>query len=207
MAKLGYTSNDTEYSAPEFQPLPKGDYPAIVTGSEIAPTKTGSGHYVKLSWQVIGGHFEGRIIFTQHNVMNANPDAERIGRGELQGFASAMGIGMFDDTDDLHSKPVIAHVTLEEDKNGKYGPKNNIRRASPYKTGAAAPSPEKRFVDQNRRQTPISEDGIPDFTSAVGRAAAAGAAHASAKAAGATNGSRPNNNGSSLSGRNANPFA
>ena len=202
MAKLGYTSSDTEYSSPEFTPIPKGDYPAIITTSEIAATKTGSGHYVKLTWQIIQGHFEGRIIFTQHNVINSNPDAERIGRGELQGFASAMGIGMFDDTDDLHSKPIIAHVTLEEDKSGKYQPKNTIRRASPYK-GAAATAPAKKPLPDHVTVYSGQSENPADFSGKHHQAQVA----ASAKAPAATNGSRHNNGGSSLAGRSANPFA
>ena len=217
MVKIPYHSSAEEYPAQDFELVPVGDYPAIITLAEIVQTKN-DGQQAKLSWQIVEGPHQGRLVWTTHTIINPNEKAEKVGRSQLQNFASSVGVDRFDDLDDLLNKPMLAHVEVKKgnpkhDGTGAvYPDRNVIQRAKPYRT--ANPNPTQRPAS-TPRQTPVEEDFLPDFTksrmstdtSSVSRAAAAGAAHASKTAAAATNGSRPTSSASGLQGRAGNPFA
>ena len=73
----------TAYEAPaqrSFEPLPVGDYPAIVTSSEIKDTKAGDGQYIELTLQITDGEYAGRRIWERLNVHNKNKQTEDIAR-------------------------------------------------------------------------------------------------------------------------------
>lgn len=127
MAKLPYVSSAEAYPSARFDPLPKGQYQAVVVSSELCQTKAGNGYFVKLMWQIIEpGQYCNRTLFSQHNVANPNSDAEQIGRRELQDFATAMNVDQFDETDQLHGKPIVLRIGIEQDKSGQYAEKNKI---------------------------------------------------------------------------------
>jgi hypothetical protein len=53
MANLnGFNANQVE-PATDFEPIPAGKYVAVVTASEMKPTKNGNGSYLELTFQVI----------------------------------------------------------------------------------------------------------------------------------------------------------
>ena len=139
MVALPYQSNAKDYPSQDFQPIPPGKYPAVILEASLHANKAGNGQYFKFKWQIAEGPFVGRVIFSQHNVVNSNPDAERIGRTEIQSFATALGIEELADTADLIGKPMLASVTLREDKTGRYQPQNGVNRASPYEAGGDVP--------------------------------------------------------------------
>lgn len=125
MAQLPYTGTRDAYPSTAFDPIPKGIYQAVVTSSELCETKAQTGWICKLTWQIVEGRYANRLIFTQHNVQNKNPDAEVIGRRELQDFAEAMGIDVLNDTEELYGHPINVKVDIEPG-NGKYRDKNVI---------------------------------------------------------------------------------
>lgn len=141
MVALNYTSSAREYPAQEFKPIPAGRYPAIILEDSIHMNKAGTGQYIKFKWQIVEGSYQGRVIFSQHNVVHSTPDAERIGRSEVQSFATALGIEELNDTADLVGRPMIANVTVREDKSGNFPPQNSVNRAYAYSYGEAADVP------------------------------------------------------------------
>ncbi len=190
MAKLGYQSVSGEYEAPsEFGPLPAGDYHAQVIESSVVDTKSG-GAMCKLKWQVISGPHEGRLVFSQHNTFNENEQAALIGRGELQGFADAMGVGAFDDSEQLHNKPVTIHVGIKHDKSGQYGPQNIVRRASPM-NGAGAATTAKKPASQNSSATAQRSTPPHVAAQANGSARGTGATHGGSRGMGGRPGGSP----------------
>ena len=129
MAKLDYDGTSEEYAGGGFEPIPAGRYQAVVVDSQFIPTKVGTGRYCKLQWQIVDGPHAGRVIFSQHNTHNQSQTAELIGRQELRAFAVAMGVEPFSDTEQLHGRPVMIRVAIEE-KDG-YAPKNVVKGAYP----------------------------------------------------------------------------
>ncbi|RIK77249.1 MAG: hypothetical protein DCC68_17685, partial [Planctomycetota bacterium] len=54
MASLNFNANEVE-PASDFEPIPAGKYLAMITDSEMKPTKNGTGHYLQLTFQILDG--------------------------------------------------------------------------------------------------------------------------------------------------------
>jgi|13_taG_2_1085334.scaffolds.fasta_scaffold09548_5 hypothetical protein len=111
--------------AQDFSPLPMGEYLAQVVASEIKDTKSGTGKYVKLQWQVTDGQHAGRVIFANYNIINANPKAQEIGEREFAAACQGLGKVGVNDTEELHAIPCVIKLKIEPERNG-YGPSNRI---------------------------------------------------------------------------------
>jgi hypothetical protein len=131
------------YDAPParaaFDPLPPGDYPAIITDSQMKDTKAGTGQYIELVMQIIEGEFSGRKLWERLNVVNQNKQAEDIARSQLKSLSGVCEVEPLRDTEQLHDKPFI--VSLEIDRKE---PTRN--RVMGYKSVKSASAPAARPV-------------------------------------------------------------
>ena len=131
-----------EPSTGDFDLLPAGKYPAIITDSEMVPTKAGTGHYLKMTFEIIDGPKKSRKVWANLNLDNPNKKAEEIAWSELSSIGRALGAGTFDDTAELHNKPLVISVKIEPGKNG-YGDSNKISAyLSMNEPVSMAPAPE-----------------------------------------------------------------
>ncbi len=110
MANLnGFNANNVD-PATDFEPIPAGKYVAIVTGSEMKPTKSGSGHFLELTFQVIDGPYKNRMLWSRLNLDNPNPQAVQIAQGELSAICRAVGVMQPKDSIELHNLPLVITV-------------------------------------------------------------------------------------------------
>ena len=83
MANLqGFDANEVE-PANDLEPIPVGKYVAVITDSEMKPTKSGAGSYLQLTFQIIEGDHSGRLLWVRLNLDNPNATAVEIARREL----------------------------------------------------------------------------------------------------------------------------
>lgn len=139
MAQLGRAFNRDE--VPEGEPtdlLPNGTYTAQIIESSVVDTKSGQGQLVNLTWEIMDGPHERRRVWTRINYLHSNPVAQDIGQRELRKITDAMGINVFNDTDDLHFKPVLITVGVEKSKDANYPDKNKVTGAKPIGGAAQA---------------------------------------------------------------------
>lgn len=120
-----------------FDALPAADYPMMAVESEIKDTKAGTGKYLKVVFEIFEGQGKGRKIFMNFNILNPNPEAQKIGQSQLKGFATACNKPYAKDSPELHHVPVIAKVVVKPAE-GKYSESNVIKSFAPYQAGAAA---------------------------------------------------------------------
>lgn len=156
MASLGGTFVPSEVPPDEFTPLPAGEYLAQIISSEIKDTKTGTGQMLNLSWEIVTGPMEGRMIFDRINIRNQNEKAQAIGLRQLANICEALGVPHVDDSEELHHRPLKLVVVIEEDKSGQYGPQNRIKKYAPANgtvQRAAAPAQQKAAPPPAQRQT------------------------------------------------------
>lgn len=157
-----------------FAPIPVGDYTLQVNATELKQTRDGSGQFIKVEFSVVAPSHQGRKLFTNFNIYNRNPEAERIGRSQFKAFNDACGIPPVQDTDELCGHVVLAHVTIEKDKTGRYDDQNRLskfRRAESAPSVAAAPAPAPivppsggSFAAAFSAPSPSSsDDDVPDF--------------------------------------------
>jgi hypothetical protein len=114
MANLnGFDANSVN-PATDFEPLPAGKYLAIITDSEMKPTKSGSGNYLELSFQVIDGPFKGRMLWSRLNLDNPSTQAVQIAQGELSAICRAVGVMQPKDSLELHNLPLLVTVKCKK---------------------------------------------------------------------------------------------
>lgn len=152
---MAYFSFDSTAVAPqeEFAPLPAGLYTAMITDSEVVPTKAGTGQMLKLTWKVIEGPLANRLIFDRINVVNQSPKAEEIGQRQLSALCHAVGVLQMKDTEQLHGIPCTVRVAISVDKTGQYADSNEIK-AYTAATGAAGQAKAAAFTAPPTRQVP-----------------------------------------------------
>ena len=114
MANLnGFDANNVD-PATDFEPLPAGKYIAVITDSEMKPTKAGTGHYLQLTFQVVDGQFKNRLLWSRLNLDNPNRQAVQIAQGELSAICRAIGVLQPKDSVELHDLPLQVTVKCKK---------------------------------------------------------------------------------------------
>lgn len=131
MGNLGFTLTEEDYKN-NYSPLPAGEYPVVVTDTEIKPTKEGTGKFVKVTHQVVDGPYNGKFIVNNINIQNPNPVAVEISKKTLAKIEKALGlpVGGLQNHEQMRGVPVRVHLTVKQDD--KYGPGNEIKNYLPY---------------------------------------------------------------------------
>ncbi len=151
MADLrGFDANQVEPSS-DFEPIPAGKYPAVITDSEMKPTKNGTGNYLQLAFQIIDGAFKNRLLWARLNLDNPNATAVQIARAELSAICRAVGVLAPSDSAELHNLPLVIHVrckkrpdTGELTNEIKGYAKKEIPPATPQPAAVSTTAPWKR---------------------------------------------------------------
>lgn len=137
MADLrGFDANNVE-PAGDFEPIPAGKYLAVITESEMKPTKAGTGNYLQFTFQVIEGPFSNRLLWARLNLDNANDTARKIAQGELSALCRAVGVLAPNDSVELHNLPLVIHVRCK--KRSDTGEITNEIKGYSKKESPAAP--------------------------------------------------------------------
>jgi len=123
-----------------FTVIPAGSYIAQIEESEIKATKSGTGSMLKLKWKILDGQYKNRVIFGNLNIVNANPEAEKIGQRQLSALCHATGVMQLADTVQLHNRPCKIKVKVRVDESGKYDDQNEVSAFEAIAAGAA-PAP------------------------------------------------------------------
>jgi len=129
--------NSLPQSDNNFDPLPAGWYTTKIAGAEIKATKNGTGQYISVRYDIIGPSHQGRVVFGNINIKNANPKAEEIGRQQLGEIMRAIGLTRVTDTDQLIGGNVQIKLSVKQDET--YGDKNEIKGFKAV-TGGAMPT-------------------------------------------------------------------
>ena len=95
-----------------FEPLPAGTYLAVITASEMKPTKSGTGKYLELAFQVLEGEYKGRKVWARLNLENPSSVAVRMARSELSDICKAVGVITPNDSEELHDLPLEIEVAV-----------------------------------------------------------------------------------------------
>jgi hypothetical protein len=141
----------SQYEAPQrtsYDPLPPGEYPAIVSQTDLKDTKAGTGQYIELTIQIIDGEFSGRRIWERLNVINPSEQTVQIARAQLNQLAQACNVTALKDTDQLCDIPfkLVLDIDRKDTTRNRvmgYEPAGSASRA-PAKPAPAAAAPAKK---------------------------------------------------------------
>ncbi|MBX3401888.1 MAG: DUF669 domain-containing protein [Phycisphaeraceae bacterium] len=136
MASLNnFDANQVDPSV-ALDPLPAGKYIAVVSESELKPTKAGGGKYLQLTFQIIEGEHKGRLAWARLNLENKSEMTVKIARGELSAICRAVGVMQPRDSVELHNVPLEINVGLKKrDDNGEF---TNVIKGYAKKGGTVA---------------------------------------------------------------------
>jgi hypothetical protein len=143
------TSYDEPVTKSSFDPLPPGDYTAIIADSDMKDTKAGTGKYIELTINIVEGEYEGRRLWERLNVYNPSEQAERIARSQLNNLSNAVGKPGASDTESLHDIPFIISLDIDRrdttrNKVMGYSPAGKARSVA-AKPSAPASAPKKAW--------------------------------------------------------------
>lgn len=106
MAGIGMSFNSNDFAErTHVSVVPPGWYIMQIVDSKLVPTKTPGGARLNLQFKILQGDFAGRMVFQGYNVKNANPVAVNIAMEELAELSKAVGVPVWNDTEQLHGIP------------------------------------------------------------------------------------------------------
>lgn len=100
--------------ARSYEPIPAGQYVAVISASEMKPTKAGNGQYLQLTFEVIEGPYAKRLLWARLNLDNPNATAVQIAQAELSAICRAVGVLRPRDSVDLHNLPLVISVKCKK---------------------------------------------------------------------------------------------
>ena len=115
MATLNFNAGEVEPNA-GFDPIPADKYVAMMTGSQMKPTKNGDGSYLELEFTVLEGQYKDRKLWDRLCLNHPNPETVKIARGTLSALCRAVGVMQPRDSADLHNLPLLVTVRLKKRK-------------------------------------------------------------------------------------------
>lgn len=137
MAQFQFNANDAPVAQQRsFGPLPNGDYPVVITKSDVRATKAGTGQYIELEMQVTDGEHSGRRLWERLNVSNPNKQAEDIAKAALGQLMEAVDVLHMEKTEQLHDIPFVVSVEIDR----KEPDRNRIVAYSKVISAPAAPA-------------------------------------------------------------------
>ena len=157
---------DTAFDATGIEPttayeiLPAGKYRAQIVESEMRVTKNGMGKYLWLMLDILEGPQQGRKVFDQLNLVNANPTTVEIAQRTLSAICHATGKMHVSDSEELHLIPMTIQVKIRPPKNG-YGESNAIAYLPPERGSAPAARPAKPAPDPASSSVPPKMASAP----------------------------------------------
>lgn len=142
MAQLGNTFDASQVDpSGDRSVLPAGQYLAAIAKSDVRETKSGSGRYVNLEFEVVDGPAKGRRFWTMLNLWNANAQAVEIAQRDLSAICHAVGKLRVADTEELHGRPMLVTIKIKSDAYGEKNEVTSYKSASGNTPGASNPAP------------------------------------------------------------------
>ncbi len=115
MAELGFYFDASQVETSSYSEIPEGQYVAVINKAERKPTKRGDAEYLSLEFQIVSDHQNGRKIWENLNLWNANQDAVKIAHQSLAAICNAVGVMTPRDSDELVGKPM--QITVKHKAN------------------------------------------------------------------------------------------
>jgi len=114
----------------------------------MRPTKSGTGRYLKLTFEIREGEFRNRLLWANLNLENDNDMAVEIARSDLSAICRAVGIMQPDDSRQLHNIPMMIHVQKKKNKQSD----EMENKISGYSRVVAIGTPMQERQPQQREQ-------------------------------------------------------
>lgn len=103
-----FASFNPEDHPDDFEPVPVGKYPTIITSAQMKNTKDNAGQFLEVQYQITGDHNPGMILIDRLNLINMNATAVQIAEKTLAKLIKACGlVGISGEADLLNKTPML----------------------------------------------------------------------------------------------------
>lgn len=119
------------------EPIPAGNYTAMITESEIKPLKSKNGTALRLTFQVLDGEFKNRKVWANLNIQHTNAQAQAIAQQQLSAICHAVNVLKISNPAALHNKPMTIKVKVRP-AHDDYDASNDISGYSAINAASAA---------------------------------------------------------------------
>ena len=141
----GFDANTVEPVQNNFEPIPAGQYLAMIVGSEEKTSQKGQ-RYLSVEFEVLDGPFKGRKVWTNLSLYHSDPEVVKFARSELANICKAVGVLKPTDSVQLHNLPLVITVKCAnrkdtgelQNKIKGYAPKA-AAQGQPQQAAAATP--------------------------------------------------------------------
>lgn len=149
----------------DFEPIPAGEYSALIVGSQRKDNKAGTGWFLELEIDITAGQYKGRKLFERLNLENPNPQAVEISFQTLGKICRAFGLETVGDSTQLHNRPInivvdIKESTYEKDGEQRVSRQNNIKKWLPFSQG---PSPAQAAAPKSGNDGGAASSSAPPW--------------------------------------------
>ena len=144
----GFDANTVEPVSTNFDPIPAGQYLAMIVASEEKTSSKGH-EYLSLELDVIDGQYKGRKLWVNLNLHHPDPEAVKFARAELAEICKAVGVLRPTDSVQLHNLPMQISVKVGRRKDTDelqnrvkgYVPKAMAAQGQPQQAPATSTTP------------------------------------------------------------------
>lgn len=132
----GFDADKVEPNSGGFDPIPAGEYRAVIMSSQEKPTRK-DGKQLSVQFQIDGGKYNNRKVFYNINlVCKSSAKAEEIGHGQLSALLRAVNTPRPRHAAEIVGKACLLNLSVvPDDYNG--GMKNEVRGVKPIKPDGA----------------------------------------------------------------------
>jgi hypothetical protein len=117
MATLNFDAN-TVAPSQSFELMPVHWAQGQIIDSEMKTTKAGTGEYLEMVIEIMGGEFNARKLWLRLNLASQNPKAVEIAKADLSKLCRAIGILQVPESTMLHNIPFDIKIGLEKPREG-----------------------------------------------------------------------------------------
>lgn len=164
MAQINFDASQYAPDGGGFEAIPSGWYSAVISKSELKPTKDGSGSYLQVDFNVIDGPHKDATVIARLNISNPSEKAQKIGCGQLSAICHAVNVMYVQDSSQLHNIPMKIRVKYIEPR-GEYEANNDVigfknanyvPPTTPASTGSATVPSANPMTNQPWSQPPAN---------------------------------------------------
>jgi hypothetical protein len=99
-----------------MDPIPAGQYLAVITDSAMKSNKAGTGQFLEVAFTIVEGEYKNRQLWARLNLVNPNDVAMKIAQAELSALCRAVGVLTPNDSVELHNLPLVIRVKCKRRK-------------------------------------------------------------------------------------------
>jgi len=145
MAILDFNASEVKPNEGRGEPIPAGRYAAMISASEMKPTKDGTDSYLHLEFTLLEGEHKNRKVFARLCMNHPNAQTVTIARGDLSAICHAVGVLQPRDSLELHNLPLLITVAVvpRTDAGHEKDMHNEIRKYESKAAVAASQAPQQ----------------------------------------------------------------